>query len=91
MRKFKSIISVDTAGSAKDLADGKDNSIAAIASDLSAKMYNLKILEKKEIRWIPVEEFKNKEKLAILRPHYVEIIKQVVKRQRFIINHIEQL
>ena len=45
-RKFKSIISVDTAGSAKDLADGKDNSIAAIASDLSAKMYNLKILEK---------------------------------------------
>ena len=49
------------------------------------------LFEKKEIRWIPVEEFKNKEKLAILRPHYVEIIKQVVKRQRFIINHIEQL
>ncbi|MDC0525035.1 prephenate dehydratase [Pelagibacteraceae bacterium] len=45
-RKFKSIISVDTAGSAKDLAEGKDNSIAAIASDLSAKMYNLKILQK---------------------------------------------
>jgi prephenate dehydratase len=45
-RKFKSIISVDTAGSAKDLAAGKDKSIAAIASDLSAKMYNLKILEK---------------------------------------------
>jgi prephenate dehydratase len=45
-RKFKSIISVDTAGSAKDLAEGTDKSIAAIASDLSAKMYNLKILEK---------------------------------------------
>ena len=45
-RKFKPIISVDTAGSAKDLAEGKDKSIAAIASDLSAKMYNLKILEK---------------------------------------------
>jgi|TARA_B110000211_G_scaffold204112_1_gene237409 prephenate dehydratase len=45
-RKFKSIISVDTAGSAKDLAEGKDKSIAAIASSLSAKMYNLKILEK---------------------------------------------
>ncbi|MDA9180710.1 prephenate dehydratase [Pelagibacteraceae bacterium] len=44
-RKFKSIISVDTAGSAKDLAEGKDKSIAAIASNLSAKMYNLKILE----------------------------------------------
>ena len=45
-RKFKSIISIDTAGSAKDLAEGKDNSIAAIASDLSAKMYNLKVLQK---------------------------------------------
>ena len=45
-KKFKSIISVDTAGSAKDLAEGKDKSIAAIASSLSAKMYNLKILEK---------------------------------------------
>jgi prephenate dehydratase len=44
-RKFKSIISVDTAGSAKDLSEGKDKSIAAIASNLSAKMYNLKILE----------------------------------------------
>jgi prephenate dehydratase len=45
-RKFKSIISVDTAGSAKDLAEGNDKSIAAIASDLSAKMYNLTVLEK---------------------------------------------
>ena len=45
-RKFKSIISVDTAGSAKELAEGKEKSIAAIASDLSAKIYNLKILEK---------------------------------------------
>ena len=45
-KKFKPIISVDTAGSAKDLAEGTDKSIAAIASDLSAKMYNLKILEK---------------------------------------------
>ena len=45
-RNFKPIISVDTAGSAKDLADGKDKTIAAIASDLSAKMYGLKILQK---------------------------------------------
>jgi prephenate dehydratase len=45
-KNFKSIISVDTAGSAKDLAKGKDKSIAAIASALSAKMYNLKILKK---------------------------------------------
>ena len=40
-QKTKSIISVDTAGSAKDLAEGKDKTIAAIASDLSTKMYNL--------------------------------------------------
>ena len=45
-KNFKPIISVDTAGSAKDLAEGKDNTIAAIASDLSAKMYNLKILKR---------------------------------------------
>jgi prephenate dehydratase len=43
---FKSIISADTAGSAKDLADGNDNSMAAIASELAAKIYGLKILKK---------------------------------------------
>jgi len=43
---LKQIISADTAGSAKDLAEGNDISIAAIASKLSAKIYNLKILEK---------------------------------------------
>ena len=45
-KKFQPIISADTAGSAKDLAEGNDKSIAAIASKLSAKIYNLKILEK---------------------------------------------
>jgi len=44
--KFQSIISADTAGSAKDLAEGNDKSIAAIASELSAQIYKLKILEK---------------------------------------------
>ena len=44
--KFQSIISADTAGSAKELAEGSDKSIAAIASSLSAKIYKLKILEK---------------------------------------------
>ena len=43
---FKSIISADTAGSAKDLANSSDNSIAAIASELAAKTYGLKILKK---------------------------------------------
>ena len=43
---FKSIISADTAGSAKDLAESNDNTIAAIASELAAKTYGLKILKK---------------------------------------------
>ena len=43
---FKVIISADTAGSAKDLAESNDISIAAIASELSAKIYNLKVLQK---------------------------------------------
>tara|TARA_Y100001970_G_scaffold286233_1_gene407904 strand:+ start:4920 stop:5780 length:861 start_codon:yes stop_codon:yes gene_type:complete len=42
---LKTIISADTAGSAKDLAKGNDKSIAAIASKLSAKIYGLKVLE----------------------------------------------
>ena len=44
--KFQSIISADTAGSAKDLAQGDDKTIGAIASELSAKIYKLKILQK---------------------------------------------
>ena len=43
---LKTIISADTVGSAKDLAESKDLSIAAIASELSAKIYNLKIHKK---------------------------------------------
>ena len=44
-KKYKTIISADTAGSAKELSDGKDNTIAAIASKLSANIYKLKILK----------------------------------------------
>ena len=44
--KFQPIISADTAGSAKDLAEGDDITIGAIASELSAKIYQLKILKK---------------------------------------------
>jgi len=44
--KYKTIISADTAGSAKELADSKDKSVAAIASKLSAEIYKLKILQK---------------------------------------------
>jgi|TARA_B110000914_G_scaffold125490_1_gene109530 prephenate dehydratase len=45
-KNFKPIISADTAGSAKELSEGDDKSIAAIASELSAKIYRLRILEK---------------------------------------------
>ena len=46
INKFKTIISADTAGSAKDLSQGSEKNIAAIASELSAQIYNLKILKK---------------------------------------------
>ena len=44
--KFKTIISADTAGSAKELSKGSDKSVGAIASMLSAKIYKLKVLIK---------------------------------------------
>ena len=43
--KLKSIISADTAGSAKFIAEKKDKSEAAIASELASKIYNLEILK----------------------------------------------
>ncbi len=42
---FKTIISADTAGSAKYIFEKKDKSEAAIASELAAKIYNLDILQ----------------------------------------------
>ncbi len=42
---LKEIISADTAGSAKFIAEKKDKSESAIASELSAKIYNLEILK----------------------------------------------
>ena len=43
---LKVIVSADTAGSAKFVADKKDKSESAIASELAAKIYNLQILKK---------------------------------------------
>ena len=43
--KLISIISADTAGSAKYVSEKKDKSEGAIASDLAAKIYNLDILK----------------------------------------------
>jgi len=46
-QKLQPIISADTAGSAKFIAEKKDKSESAIASSLAAKIYNLKILKSK--------------------------------------------
>ena len=43
--KLQSIISADTAGSAKFISEKNDESESAIASELAAKIYNLKILK----------------------------------------------
>ncbi len=43
--KFKTIVSADTAGSAKYISEKNDKSEGAIASDLAAKIYNLEILK----------------------------------------------
>ena len=45
IHKLKPIISADTAGSAKFIADKKDKSESAIASSLAANIYNLEILK----------------------------------------------
>tara|TARA_Y100001960_G_scaffold299486_1_gene347749 strand:- start:466 stop:1314 length:849 start_codon:yes stop_codon:yes gene_type:complete len=44
---LKVIVSADTAGSAKFIAEKKDKSESAIASELAAKIYNLEILKSK--------------------------------------------
>ena len=44
-RKLKAIVSADTAGSAKFVAKKNDKSESAIASELAAKIYKLKILK----------------------------------------------
>ena len=43
--KIKPIISADTAGAAEEISKVKDNTRAAIASELAAKIYNLTILK----------------------------------------------
>ena len=43
--KLESIISADTAGSAKFVSEKKNRSNSAIASDLAAKIYNLEVLK----------------------------------------------
>ena len=46
LNKFETIIAADTAGSAKYISEKKLKNEAAIASELAAKIYNLKIVKK---------------------------------------------
>ncbi len=46
IHKFETIIAADTAGSAKFISEKKIKNEAAIASELAAKIYNLKIVKK---------------------------------------------
>ena len=46
LNKFEPIIAADTAGSAKYISEKKLKNEAAIASELAAKIYNLKIVKK---------------------------------------------
>ena len=49
------------------------------------------LYEKKTIGWFPITKFKNDRNTAMLRPHYQEHIKSIVKNDQFIIKQIEQL
>ena len=45
-KKFKIIVSADTALAAKEISEENDNKESAIASSLAGKIYNLKVLKK---------------------------------------------
>ena len=49
------------------------------------------LYEKKTIGWFPVSKFRNVHNTAMLRPHYQEHVKSVLKNDQFIIKQIEQI
>ena len=49
------------------------------------------LYEKKTIGWFPINKFRNDRNIAILRPHYQEHIKSILKNHHFIIKQIEQI
>ena len=55
--KLKSIISADTAGSAKFISEKKDKSEGAIASSLAAKIYGLDILKSSRTIYFSLHAF----------------------------------
>lgn len=49
------------------------------------------LYEKKTIGWFPISKFRNNRNTAMLRPHYQEHIKSILKNDQFIIRQIEQI
>ncbi len=49
------------------------------------------LYEKKTIEWFPISKFKNNINIAILRPHYKEHVKSILKNDKFIIKQIEKI
>ena len=48
-------------------------------------------MKKKKIEWFPITKFKNDRNAIILRPHYREHIKSIVKNDQLIMRQIEQI
>jgi prephenate dehydratase len=75
--KLTSVVAADTAGSAKYISENKNQTEAAIASSLAAKIYKLKILKKN------FEDHKgNTTRFLIMRKNYT--FPKIVKNKKFI-------
>ena len=46
------------------------------------------LYEKNKIEWFPLSKFRNNNNILLIRPHYQEHIKTIVKREKFIIDQI---
>ena len=49
------------------------------------------LYEKKKIEWFSLNEFNNEEKLLLIRPHYKEHIKWILKNDKLIIKNIKNI
>ena len=59
-------------------------------SNLVAKDHN-GLFEKKCVRWFTMNELKNEATKKKLRRHYVEIVNSIIKNEKLIIKHLNQL
>ena len=49
------------------------------------------LYEKKTIGWFPISKFRNDRNIEMLRPHYQEHIKSVLKNDQFILKQIQKI